>query len=108
LRNLISCCKLDSLKNRIERKTPGFKRKVSRNAETIRELLQPEVEARIGQSGEVVDRKTVVDLAVKELVNEDSIGKGDFVDEVIANLKIFLFAGHETTAQTLYVTLFLY
>ncbi|ETS85967.1 hypothetical protein PFICI_03992 [Pestalotiopsis fici W106-1] len=101
LRNLIACLKLDSLKNRIERHTPSFKRKVYQNAEVIRKLLQPEVEARILESSKLADRKTVVDLAVKEMGNEQSTRSEVFVEEVIANLKIFLFAGHETTAQTL-------
>ncbi|KAF7534335.1 hypothetical protein G7054_g6319 [Neopestalotiopsis clavispora] len=101
LRNLIACLKLDSLKNRIERMTPSFRRKVFQNGEVIREILQPEVKARIQESHKAVDRKTVVDLAVKEMSNEESTQSGNFFEEVIANLKIFLFAGHETTAQTL-------
>ena len=82
--------------------TPSFRRKVFQNGEVIRDILQPEVEARIQESNKAVDRKTVVDLAVKEMSNEESTQSGNFFEEVIANLKIFLFAGHETTAQTLY------
>ncbi|RYP63653.1 hypothetical protein DL769_006908 [Monosporascus sp. CRB-8-3] len=101
LRTLISCCKFNSIRNRLERLTPAFKRVVSHNTNIIRNLLYPQVISRLGSSGRPVNPKTVVDLAIKEVKESNQHPDTEFIDSVIANLKIFLFAGHDTTAQTL-------
>ncbi|RYP10382.1 hypothetical protein DL764_000716 [Monosporascus ibericus] len=101
LRTLISCCKFNSIRNRLERLTPGFKRVVSHNTNVIRDLLYPQVISRLSSSSKSIDPKTVVDLAINEVKESNLHPDTGFIDSVIANLKIFLFAGHDTTAQTL-------
>ncbi|KAM0816364.1 putative NAD(P)-binding domain-containing protein [Seiridium cardinale] len=101
LRRLISLCKFNTLKNRLERITPSFRRQAFENAEIIRRILQPKVESRLEKFVDPRNGKTVVDLAVKEFGNQNLPHTDGLVAAIIANLKIFLFAGHDTTAQTL-------
>ncbi|KAI1500515.1 sterigmatocystin biosynthesis P450 monooxygenase StcS [Biscogniauxia marginata] len=101
LRSLIACCKFNNIKNRLERLTPTFNRVVSRNTKIIRDFLYPQIVARLSASTTSDSQKTVVDLAIKEVKEENQRPNTEFIDSVIANLKIFLFAGHDTTAQTL-------
>lgn len=46
-------------------------------------------------------QKTVVDLAIKEVRLEKEKPAADFIEAVNSNLKVLLFAGHETTAQAM-------
>lgn len=84
--------------------------KMARNTRKMRDFLLPAVQRRIGGAVEKSSHqlKTVVDLTVKAF-NEEVADKGEeealpdreFVDTVIAQLKIFVFAGHDTTATTI-------
>ncbi|KAI0129584.1 cytochrome P450 [Xylariales sp. AK1849] len=73
----------------------------------IRKALAPYIQD-AAQNHEGMDGpKTVVSLAVKSYVSEGHAHSGrgaistEFVDSVVKNIKMFLFAGHDTTATTL-------
>jgi cytochrome P450 len=81
--------------------------KMAQNTKIMNDFLMPGVQARLGAAKEKAGTKTVVDLAVKTF-NEEAVAEGkgavpdkDFIDVVIAQLKIFIFAGHDTTATTI-------
>lgn len=71
----------------------------------MREFMLPRIQQRLdpGFSGDKANLKTVVDLAIKEYQNETgprSPEKG-FLDSVMAQLKLFMFAGHDSTATSI-------
>ncbi|EMT67345.1 hypothetical protein FOC4_g10005432 [Fusarium odoratissimum] len=74
----------------------------------LRSQLQPLIEAQLQNHERNEGPKTVNGLAIrtymKEYGSEGTSGStidSDFLDVTIENLKIFLFAGHDTTASTL-------
>ncbi|KAI1331544.1 vera protein [Xylariaceae sp. FL0255] len=75
-----------------------------RNNKILRDILLPQIvnSKKIGTNESQF--KTITDLALKYVdkdepnATEDSAG---FTDRLIANLKAFLFAGHDTTASTI-------
>ncbi|KAI1377841.1 cytochrome P450 4V3 [Hypoxylon crocopeplum] len=80
---------------------------IKRNNRIMREVLLPEIESKL-QSDASADqkKKTIADLALKYVDKDDpSASKekldAEFVDRLIANLKAFIFAGHDTTASTI-------
>ncbi|KAM5448689.1 hypothetical protein MaudCBS49596_005195 [Microsporum audouinii] len=101
MRNLIALVKLKNIKNRLERLTPGFKRVVSQNAATIRNILLPQIELRFSEALDSKNQKTVIDLAIKQLKESGEQPTPELMNIIVANLKAFLFAGHDTTAQTI-------
>ncbi|EZF27837.1 hypothetical protein H112_00206 [Trichophyton rubrum D6] len=103
LRNLITRVKLKNIKNRLERYTPGFRRDVSQNAATMRDILLPQIQSRFNESPSSKNQKTVIDLAIKDLKESGYQPTSRLMNIIVANLKAFLFAGHDTTAQTLLV-----
>ncbi|KAI0384729.1 cytochrome P450 4V3 [Hypomontagnella monticulosa] len=87
---------------------PWHDASVARNNNTMRDILLPQIQKKI-QSGQYnTHKKTVIDLAIKHF-EEDGQNiptmKLDtaavFIDRLIANLKMFLFAGHDTTAAAI-------
>ncbi|PGH36697.1 hypothetical protein GX50_00357 [[Emmonsia] crescens] len=101
LRNLIACVKLKNIKNRLERLSPGFKSVVSHNAATMRDILLPEIQLRFSDTLDSKNQKTVLDFAIKDLKESGQQPTPEFINIIVANLKMFLFAGHDTTAQTI-------
>lgn len=45
--------------------------------------------------------KTIIGLAIKPFVDNGVSIPADFVDKIVKNIKMFLFAGHETTSTTI-------
>lgn len=85
---------------------PWHRASVSRNNRTMREFLLPQIQRKLESTTESTQKKTVVDLAIKHVgTDEPNASKNkptaEFVDRLIANLKIFLFAGHDTTASSI-------
>jgi cytochrome P450 len=84
--------------------------RVTRNTKTMREALLPSIYSRLESSVSTVKlskSKTIVDLAVQEFLQEDASKAkqlkvdGSFIDTVLAQLKIFIFAGHDVTSTTI-------
>lgn len=85
---------------------PWHRAAVIRNNRTMRQFLLPQIQRKLDSTTENAKKKTIVDLAIKHLgTDEPNASKqkptAEFVDRLIANLKIFLFAGHDTTASTI-------
>ncbi|KAI8964240.1 cytochrome P450 4V3 [Daldinia sp. FL1419] len=79
---------------------------IERNNRTMRDFLLPQIEKRLQSDVNASQKKTIVDLAMKHINKENSeVFRGkpdaDFVDRLIANLKAFMFAGHDTTSSTI-------
>ncbi|KAK7993757.1 hypothetical protein PG989_007138 [Apiospora arundinis] len=79
---------------------------IARNNRTMHDFLLPLIQERLHAGPEKTAQKTtIVDLAIKHIDTDASAGSEEptteFVDRLIANLKIFLFAGHDTTAATI-------
>ncbi|KAI0126029.1 cytochrome P450 [Xylariales sp. AK1849] len=74
---------------------------------TFRDAMMPYVKHTVQNYEKIEGPKTVLNLAVKSYVNEvqDFSARGnippDFLDKVVSHIKMFLFAGHDTTATTL-------
>lgn len=80
---------------------------IKRNNRAIRDVLLPQIEEKL-QSDFHTDqkKKTIVDLAIKYIDKDDPNASrekpdAEFVDRLIANLKSFIFAGHDTTSTTI-------
>ncbi|KAK8078731.1 hypothetical protein PG994_002538 [Apiospora phragmitis] len=101
LRTLISYAKFNSLPNRLERLTPKYKRNIDHNAKIMEDILRPQIASRLAASDTTRDQKTIIDMAIREVKNSGQTPSSDFIDVVVSNIKTFLFAGHDTTAQTL-------
>ena len=101
--------------NRLRSCSPILIYRAWRNHNTMSELLMPKVQARIaamGSKGTTYDDKTVIDLVFKRY-QENCERKGEplkpdkaFVDTIISNLKVFIFAGHDTTSSTICFSLY--
>ncbi|KAI1759677.1 cytochrome P450 4V3 [Hypoxylon sp. FL1150] len=90
---------------RLVGRLPWHYASVIQNNRILRDILYPQVLRKLGSNTHDVQRKTVIDLAIKS-VKEAATGIShgadtEFIDRLLANLKIFLFAGHDTTASTI-------
>ncbi|KAI2465975.1 cytochrome P450 4V3 [Annulohypoxylon bovei var. microspora] len=80
---------------------------IRRNNHDMRKVLLPQIESKLRSDTSTNHKKTtIVDLAVKYIDKDDpsaSKEKPDaaFVERLIANLKAFIFAGHDTTSTTI-------
>ncbi|KAI0521216.1 cytochrome P450 [Xylaria bambusicola] len=109
LSNVIPLVKMDTLWNRAERLLPKYRKITSVNGKIMRDALLPQIERSAQSHGD--DAGTIVDLALKDLQVKSNGGKTtqltpDLVDTIISQIKFFLFAGHNTTAQTICWTLY--
>ena len=82
--------------------------RIARNTKTMRDALLPSIYSRLESSVTTGSpSKTIVDLAVQEFLQEYPVKRshlevdGAFIDTVIAQLKIFVFAGHDVTSTTI-------
>lgn len=76
----------------------------------IRAFLVPHVKRAIAQRETGEGPKTIVKLAVKAYKEETSpktASDSDFIDAAVSQLKIFILAGHDTTASALCYALYL-
>ncbi|KAI1204226.1 cytochrome P450 4V3 [Annulohypoxylon truncatum] len=80
---------------------------IRRNNEDMRKVLLPQIESKLRSDASTnQQKKTIVDVAMKYVDKDDpSVSKEKpdavFVDRLIANLKAFIFAGHDTTSSTI-------
>ncbi|KAI1438093.1 cytochrome P450 [Xylaria sp. CBS 124048] len=78
----------------------------ARNNEIIRDAVMPQIKTKFESDANDSQVKTIIDLAIKYVDKDDPSASrekpnADFVHKLIANLKAFLFAGHDTTASTI-------
>ncbi|KAJ8123566.1 hypothetical protein O1611_g9556 [Lasiodiplodia mahajangana] len=110
IRQLITHVKGENIKTKLERMMPRYRRDVSLNTAIIDGILRPHIQSRFGSEAAGTNRKTVIDLALGQLGPESRVDAGnkpsppspEFVDTVISQLKLFIFAGHDTTSQAMY------
>lgn len=81
---------------------PLFRYEEWRCTRELREILVPRIKQQIGAE-QSTTQKTVVQLAMKEFISETQSGTGkvsssEFVEDVFGLTRLFLFAGHDTTA----------
>ncbi|RYP36410.1 hypothetical protein DL767_003373 [Monosporascus sp. MG133] len=74
--------------------------------DVVRDILLPHIEAKIKENGSDKKRQTSLDLALKsmdkDLAKEGAgANQAQYIDQLISNLKIMMFAGHDTTAITI-------
>ncbi|KAI0813743.1 vera protein [Xylaria sp. FL0064] len=77
-----------------------------RNNQTIKDLIMPQIQSKLQDESNDSQVKTIVDLAIKYIDKDDPNAtrekpNAEFIERLIANLKAFLFAGHDTTAATI-------
>ncbi|KAI3326771.1 cytochrome P450 [Xylariaceae sp. AK1471] len=105
MRQLISHIKAENIRSRFERMTPAYRQDVTIHETTIRDILLPHLKSLLGKEMDPTSPKTVIDLALKELKSESgdaSVQPGEgFIDIVLSHLKLFILAGHDTTAQAI-------
>ncbi|KAK8010458.1 hypothetical protein PG990_009423 [Apiospora arundinis] len=105
-----------TLLNRIRSLNPALYYKSWKNHHTMAELLKPKVQARIEAMGssstKINEDKTVIELVFKRY-QDNCARKGEpltpdklFVDTIMSNLKVFIFAGHDTTSTTICFSLY--
>lgn len=86
---------------------PWHNAAIRRNNHTMRQVLLTQIEKQLRSDFHTDQKKkTIVDLAIKYVDKDDpgaSKEKPDaqFLDRLIANLKAFIFAGHDTTSSTI-------
>ena len=72
---------------------------------TIRNYLVPHIKQAMAEGGSAEGPKTIVKLAAKTYVEESGSSKSatdaKFIDMTVNQLKMFIFAGHDTTATAL-------
>ncbi|KAH9906073.1 sterigmatocystin biosynthesis P450 monooxygenase StcS [Xylariomycetidae sp. FL2044] len=106
LRDLIALSKFNNLQNKIERLTPSYRNAISTNGKILNDTFSREIEKRLDDSADSSGRKTIVDQVIQEVRMQSKDGQGtrqkqELVEVIISQLKLFFFAGHDTTAQTL-------
>ncbi|KAK4444755.1 cytochrome p450 [Podospora aff. communis PSN243] len=82
--------------------------KLWRNNRIMRSCLMPTIRARLDPPPDTKPGKTIVDLALKTFLSETHQTDAKniqpdalFIDTVLGQLKLFIFAGHDTTAGVL-------
>ncbi|KAK8091009.1 cytochrome P450 4V3 [Apiospora phragmitis] len=104
-----------SLLNRFRALNPLVHLASWQNHRTMGRLLMPQVEARVAAMGKAeaeFEDTTVIDLAFKRY-QDNCARKGEpvtpdelFVKTILSNLKVFIFAGHDTTSSTICFSLY--
>ncbi|KAI1822543.1 vera protein [Xylaria intraflava] len=77
-----------------------------RNNNIIKDFVMPQIQSKLETDSNDSQVKTIVDLAIKYVDKDGPNASRDkpnaeFVERLLANLKAFLFAGHDTTASTI-------
>ncbi|KAI3325399.1 vera protein [Xylariaceae sp. AK1471] len=85
---------------------PWYKADARRNNATIKDIMMPQIRGKLQADSNGSQVKTIVDLAIKYVDEDDPNASREkpnaaFVERLLANLKAFLFAGHDTTASTI-------
>ncbi|KAK7911554.1 hypothetical protein PG985_014035 [Apiospora marii] len=88
---------------------PWHDRAIACNNKAMRDILYPQIQRKLlSDSKASLLKATVLDLALKH-VDADGAAAGttkeeptkEFIEQLISNLKVFLLAGHDTTAATM-------
>ncbi|KAK3312347.1 cytochrome P450 4V3 [Apodospora peruviana] len=85
--------------------------KMTRNLRIMRDFLLPYVNSCLSESSVKTSSKTILDLAVQAVRNEKQLSSlplennDGLVEDIMAQLKIFIFAGFDTTANAICWTL---
>ncbi|KAK6198956.1 hypothetical protein LQW54_010230 [Pestalotiopsis sp. IQ-011] len=87
-----------------KRINPFFRYEEWKCKQQLRKILVPRIKQQVGAE-QSTTQKTVLQLAMKEYINETRDAKGSssgassqFVEDVFGIVRLFLFAGHDTTA----------
>ncbi|KAI1383010.1 cytochrome P450 [Hypoxylon trugodes] len=102
-RKLITYMKTENIRTRIERWKSSYRQDVALNSKVISDTLLPLIQSSL--KPDASSRKTIIDLAVKEFKKEHADKSvqpsKEFIDTIVSMLKLFILAGHETTAQAI-------
>ncbi|KAI1332958.1 vera protein [Xylariaceae sp. FL0255] len=77
---------------------------IANNNRIMKKALLPQIEARLKSNSGVTNKKTIIDLAAQSFQESElgaTIPRPAFLESLTANLKMFLFAGHDTTSSTI-------
>ncbi|KAJ8131544.1 hypothetical protein O1611_g2083 [Lasiodiplodia mahajangana] len=78
---------------------------IANNNRVMRNILLPRIQAKFEDKVNHARKKTIIGLAVESFnkAGPQSAGRqqSGFVETLIANLKVFLFAGHDTTSSSI-------
>ncbi|TGO81629.1 hypothetical protein BPOR_1076g00020 [Botrytis porri] len=103
---LIKYVKKPNLMSKLERWLPAYRNDVSHGTKTINDILVPHIQARIADKVKTDGRKTVVDLCLEHIPAESNEKKPvqaslEYIELVLSQVKVFILAGHHTTAQAI-------
>lgn len=103
-RLLITHVKGPSFWNELERLTPSYKRQVASNTKILDDVLSRHIKERL--ENHMDSPKTAIDFALKDYPRSNV--KGDigtsserYTEIILSQLKLFILAGHNTTAQSI-------
>jgi hypothetical protein len=105
-RQLITHVKGPSLWNELERLTPAYKRQVASNTKVLDDVLSRHIKECL--EDHLDSPKTAIDFALKDYPGskvKGDIGSSseEYTEIILSQLKLFILAGHNTTAQAMYV-----
>ncbi|KAI1496451.1 cytochrome P450 4V3 [Biscogniauxia marginata] len=85
---------------------PWHKTAIDRNNIILRDILMPLIQDKLRSDNNASQKKTTVDLAIRYVDKDDpnvssQALNSDFIENLISNLKVFLYAGHDTTSSTI-------
>nr|AVY05533.1 cytochrome P450 monooxygenase [Nodulisporium sp.] len=98
-RTIIPYCNTRNLRNMTVRLLPPYRRLHAHNSKIIRDILTPEIMKSFNSQSD--KQNAVIDFAVRDVTQGKEPPSSEFMDALIATIKAFLFAGHDTTAQTI-------
>ncbi|KAH6638539.1 vera protein [Truncatella angustata] len=89
-----------SLKRMLEPYNPWSQ--VKHNNRVMKKELMPSIHSHLSSVESVKETKTIMDLAAQSIRKDAGLESDpQFLDNILENLKAFLFAGHDTTATTI-------
>lgn len=113
MRQLLTHVKAPNIFTKLERMGQTYRRDVAEQNKIVRDQLLPQIRSQLGMEASPGNLKTVISLAVNEVRNESSSKRNwkdwkepspEFIDVVESQLRLFISAGHDTTAQAMCVT----
>lgn len=106
MRHLNTYVKGENIVARLQRMMPTYRRDLAVHTGIIDNILRPYILSRTHVVSQDTKPKAVIDLALGIIRGEDpqqefSQLSSELVDIVISQLKLFILAGHHTTAQAM-------
>ncbi|KAI1470981.1 cytochrome P450 [Daldinia caldariorum] len=106
MRQLLTHVKSPNLWTKLERLGPGYRRDVEMQNGIIRNQLLPQIQSQLAAETSSSNHKTVISLALQEFRSESDKQdpkelNSEFIDIVESQLRLFISAGHDTTAQAI-------